>query len=465
MTPSQRRSRGAQLAKELQAVINTGYTSRILSVSDNNVGTLDDGLPPDQENLGDMVVQSSAVPLTMVRVNGGADGGPIWLISRETLREVPALSREIPAFALGASLPEHFHIRYRGMALYQWLGMLVLLIAAFLIAWGIVVAGIRIARQLGAELPSIPWPLVVLLTLFIHAQFLPLLQVPLLIRTTYSRLIGVLLLFGFAWLLMRAVDASSGLAQQRALQKGNLAAGSWIILARRLLKAIIFAGVVLSLLSMLGFNVTTALAGLGIGGIAIGFGAQKTIENLFGGISVATDQVIRVGDVCDFNGRVGTITDIGLRSTRMKTIERTELSVPNGVLATMNVDNLSRREKMLFRTTIGLLYRTRPEQLEAVMRDIRELFASDDRVEWPGGRVNFVAFADSSLNIEIFCYVLTPDFSRFVQIREELLLQIMKIVEASGTGFAFPSRTVYVRRDDDAEELPEFSAPTQAKAP
>lgn len=464
LTPSQRRTRGVRAAKELQAVINTGYKSRILSISDHEQGELDDGLPTDRENAGELVVADSAVTLTMVRVDAGQEFGHIWLVSRETLREIPSLSEKIPVFALADSLPEQLHARFYGMALYQWIGVLVLLFVSLVLAWGLVLVGVRLATKLGATLPRMPWPLIVLVTLFIHARMLPLLQVPLLYRTSYAGLIGVLLLIGFAWLLARGIDAGSVVAQERALQKGNLSAGSWIILARRLLKGLVFSVAVLSLLAMFGVNVTTALAGLGIGGIAIGFGAQKTIENLFGGISVATDQVIRVGDTCDFNGRVGTITDIGLRSTRMKTLERTELSVPNGVLANMNVDNLSRREKMLFRTTIGLLYRTTPDQVRQVLTEIRGLFASDPRVEWPGGRVNFIAFADSALNIEIFCYILNSDFATFAEVREDLLLKIMQIVENAGTGFAFPSRTVYVKRDDE-DALTELAAPPQADAP
>jgi MscS family membrane protein len=465
LTPAQRRSRGARAAKELQAVINSGYKSRITLVSDHEHGELDDGLPADRENAGELVVADSAVTLTMVRVDGGPEFGMVWLVSRETLREVPALSEKIPVFALADALPEQLHARFYGMALYQWAGVLILLFVALVLAWGLVLVGVRVARRFGATLPKAPWPLIVLLTLFLHSRMLPLLQVPLLYRTNYANLIAILVLLGFTWLLARAVDAGAEVAQEKALQKGNLSAGSWIILARRLLKGIVFGIALLSLLAMFGVNVTTALAGLGIGGIAIGFGAQKTIENLFGGISVATDQVIRVGDVCDFNGRIGTITDIGLRSTRMKTLERTELSVPNGVLANMNVDNLSRREKMLFRTTIGLLYETTPEQMRRVVGGVRDLFASDERVEWPGGRVTFAGFGDSSLNVEIFVYVLTNDFSQFAHIREDLLLKIMEIVKEAGTGFAFPSRTVYLRRDDGGPELSELASPPEAGAP
>lgn len=463
LTPSQRRTRGARTAKELQAVLNTGYSSRVMAVSDHEQGSPDDGLPPDRDSAGEIAIADSAVALTMVRVDGGSEYGHIWLISRETLREVPELSHKIPAYAFAESLPEQLHMRFRGMALYQWLGVLLFFVLAFLASWLLVLLGVRAARRFGASLQGTPWPLVAVLGLFLHSLVLQALQVPLLYRTNYSRFVGVFILIGLAWLLIRAVDAGSEAAQQRAVLKGNLSAGAWIVMARRLLKVLAVGIAALVLLAGLGFNVTTALAGLGIGGIAIGFGAQKTIENLFGGISVATDQVIRVGDICDFNGRVGVITDIGLRSTRMKTLERTELSIPNGVLANMNVDNLSQREKMLFRTTFGLLYRTTPEQVQEVLAAIRGLFAADDRVEWPGGRVNFIAFADSSLNIEIFCYILTNDFVEFVHIREDLLLKIMKIVEAAGTAFAFPSRTVYVKKEDESA-LAELAAPTQADA-
>jgi len=105
---------------------------------------------------------------------------------------------------------------------------------------------------------------------------------------------------------------------------------------------------ILAILAVLGFNLTTVLAGLGIGGIAIAFAAQKTLENLFGGISVLADEVIRVGDYCRFGDRSGTVEDISLRSTRVRTDARTELSIPNGTLATMSIENFTRRDKIQF---------------------------------------------------------------------------------------------------------------------
>src|ERR1700693_3352026 len=219
-----------------------------------------------------------------------------------------------------------------------------------------------------------------------------------------------------------------------------------MVLGERLLRVLVVFVAILATLGILGFNLTTVLAGLGIGGIAIAFAAQKTLENLFGGISVLADEVIRVGDTCPFGDRVGTVSDISLRSTRIRTPERTELSIPNGALATMNVENLSRRDKILFNTKIGLRYETSPDQMRYVLVQVRRLLYEHPKVETEGARSRFVSFDLSALTLEIFCYVLTRDDKEFLAIREDILLRIMDIVDAAGSGFAFPSQTVYLGR-------------------
>ena len=156
--------------------------------------------------------------------------------------------------------------------------------------------------------------------------------------------------------------------RNRALARGHAGTGSLMLLGERILKAVIFVVGVLAVFGNLGFNMSTALAGLGIGGLAIGFGAQQTIANLFGGVSVLGDEVFRVGDVCRFGDRTGVVEDIGLRSTRIRTDERTLVAIPNGTVATINLENLSRRDKILFKTTLGLAPRKqgRPCALRAV---------------------------------------------------------------------------------------------------
>jgi len=235
--------------------------------------------------------------------------------------------------------------------------------------------------------------------------------------------------------------------RQRALLSGRMGTESLIILGERMLKVAIVVLAIFTVMGTLGFNLSAPLAGLGIGGIAIAFAAQKTLENLFGGVSILGDEVIRIGDTCRFGDRVGTVSDISLRSTRIRTPERTELSIPNGALATMNVENLSRRDKILFNAKIGLRYETSPDQMRYVLVQVRRLLYEHPKVETEGARSRFVSFDMSALTIEIFCYILTYDDREFLAIREDILLRIMDIVDAAGSGFAFPSQTVYLGRD------------------
>jgi MscS family membrane protein len=290
-------------------------------------------------------------------------------------------------------------------------------------------------------------PLWLLLTVLIHEILVAYIRLPLLQRHRYQQAAGVVAVIAFNWLLWRFLREVMRSVRQRAVLSGRMGTGSLMILGERVLKAAIFVLAIFLILGTLGFNLTTPLAGLGIGGIAIAFAAQKTLENLFGGISILGDEVIRIGDTCRFGDRVGTVEDISLRSTRIRTPERTELFIPNGSLATMNVENLSRRDKILFNTKLGLRYETSPDQMRYVLAQVRRLLYEHPKVETEGARNRFIAFDESALTLEIFAYVLTRDFNEFLAIREDILLRIMDIIDAAGTGFAFPSQTVYLGRD------------------
>jgi MscS family membrane protein len=240
--------------------------------------------------------------------------------------------------------------------------------------------------------------------------------------------------------------------RDRAIARGHTGTGSLVLLGQRVAKALVVIAAALAVLGVLGFNLTTALAGLGIGGLAIGFGAQKTIENLFGGISLLGDEVIRVGDTCNFNGRVGTIEDISLRSTRIRTVERTELSIPNGALATMNIENLSRRDKFLFNPNLGLRPETTPDQLRYVLSAARRMLYQHPKVETVSARIRLSGLEQGWPVLEVFTYILTRDGAEFTAIREDVLLRLMNIVEDAGTGFTFPSQNVYLGRNPSIDK-------------
>jgi MscS family membrane protein len=347
------------------------------------------------------------------------------------------------------------------MPLWQWLALLAAIPIAAGLAW--------VLLQLAA-LPRRFWsryrehselrgwaaastPLWLFVGTWIHRIIVAFLGIPLLHRHYYQQVTGVVLILGFNWLVWQIAERLMQRVRARAVLAGRMGMGSLMLLGQRLLKAAIVIIAAFAILGTLGFNLSTALAGIGIGGIAIAFAAQKTLENLFGGVSVLGDEVIRVGDFCRFGDRVGTVEDISLRSTRVRTNDRTELSIPNGSLATMNVENFSRRDKILFNTKLALRGETSPDQLRYVLAQVRRLFYEHPKVETNGARIRFIGIDGGVLTLEIFCYVLTRDFGgEYLAIQEDLLLRIMDIVNASGTGLAFPASTLYLGRDSGLDK-------------
>jgi MscS family membrane protein len=262
----------------------------------------------------------------------------------------------------------------------------------------------------------------------------------------------VLLVVAVAWLLFRLINIWSEQARARTLDSSDYRRGSIILLGQRISKVVVIIVAGLLTLSVLGFDITTAIAGLGIGSIALAFAAQKTLENLLGGVSILGDEVIRIGEMCRIGNREGTVEDISLRSTRIRTLECTLLSVPNGELASMNLENMTRRDKFLFRTTIGLRYETTAEQLRTLLLKVNALLQQHPKVDSEGLRVRLIGFGEASLNIEVNCRILTSNLDEFTAIREDLLLRTMEIVSAAGTALAIPSRVIYMPKAG-AEEL------------
>jgi MscS family membrane protein len=453
MTSAKRASQGQQLATKLKDVMDRAFSGNLRVISNKPEGTPQEGVPLDRQHVGTLSAGDVEADLDLVRVTDSG-GARIWLISSETLAKVPDLYDGLQVHQVEAHLPK-FVVQYEflGMPVWQWLALLLgVPLAAALGKLAVWILGL--ARKLWRHTPprSSTWsaiapPLWLVIATIIHIAFARYLGLPLLSRHYYQLVVGVVFIIGWSWLVWRIVQQVSQRLRVRAIYTGRTGAGSLMLLGERILKALIFIVAVFAILGSLGFNMSTALAGLGIGGIAIAFAAQKTLENLFGGITLLGDEVIRVGDTCRFGATLGTVVDISLRSTRIRTPERSEVSIPNGSLATMNVENLSRRDKILFTTKLGLRYETSPDQLRYVLAQVRRLFYEHPKVETDGARVRFVGYDSGSLILEVFCYVLTQDGAEFLAIQEDLLLRIMDIVDASGTSLAFPSRTIYARRD------------------
>jgi MscS family membrane protein len=454
MSAARRQSQGPELAEKLKLLMDRAFVGKLRRLATTSEGSLEYGTA-DVQTIGVFFFGDADVPVVLVRI-ADPNSGKIWLFSSETLSKVPELYDNVEAHQVENKLPQSL-VRnvFLGMPLWQWLALLAATPVALAIGWAVVLL-LAIPRRLWLKFRKRPnlhaysrmsKPLLVSFSAFAHRVIAGYFGLPLLPRLYYSRTIQVLISIGFFWFLLRVTNLTMQRLRIRAIGAGRIGTGTLMVLGERLLTALVVIVAVLATLAIVGFNLTTVLAGLGIGGIAIAFAAQKTLENLFGGISVLADEVIRVGDYCRFGDRTGTVEDISLRSTRVRTDARTELSIPNGALATMSIENFTRRDKILFNPVLAIRYETTADQLRYLLAEIRRMLYQHPKVESESASVRFANFDNGALRLEIFSYVLTQAANEFNAIREDLWLRIMEIVEKSGSGFAVPSQTVYFSRD------------------
>ena len=460
LSPARRDALGEKLATELKIVLDRTFVGSLRSIGTSPDASGPAGTFSDRLKIGVLSADDTEVDVILVRVNDPY-AGKIWLFSTDTLAKVPEIYDLVQAHQVETHVPQLLvKTQFLGMSLWLWFALLLAVPIATGIAWLLMELFVypRVLWRHFHKQPQLTaWrhvsaPVWLVLGAMVHRILVGYLRLPLLHRHYYYMTARVILIIGLAWLALRLFSRGMDSFRDRAIARGSTGTGSLVLLGQRIVKVVIVIFAILTGLGVLGFNMTTALAGVGIGGLAIGFGAQKTIENLFGGVSLLSDEVIRVGDTCNFGGRVGTVEDISLRSTRIRTIERTQLSIPNGTLATMNVENLTRRDKILFNPKINLRYETTPDQLRYVLARTRRLLYEHPKVETASARIRFSAFADSWLTLEVFSYILTRDFAEFTAIQEDILLRIIDIVAEAGAGFAFPSQTVYLNRDSGLQK-------------
>ena len=198
-------------------------------------------------------------------------------------------------------------------------------------------------------------------------------------------------------------------------------------------------------------NPTPILAGLGVGGLAVALAAQKTLENVIAGASLIFDQALRVGDSLRLGTIEGTVDHIGLRSTRIRTLDRSIVSVPNGQIATMSIEIVSERDSFWFHPIVQLRHETTPAQLRAVLEGIRAMMQADSAINPATIRVRFLRLGTFSLDVEVFAYVFARDWGHFLELQEQFLFRVMEIVSNAGTAIAIPSQTMYMARPPVAE--------------
>ncbi len=421
-----------QRAKELKA-LHSKFHSNIDLLSTNPNGTVESGLPPGEVRAGVLAVGNTTVDVILVRVDDPAEG-KIWLISKETVARIPELyaqlQNETPTAIeriVPASLGGHYLL---DMSLAQWLGWLLSIPIAVLLAW-LLTFLLSAPRRVWHKLRKLPFktiwetplgkPLRCIIAILLHGVFVYLLTPPLFLRVYYSRFLAALLVGCLAWLASRITDHGFDHAVNRTRRHGG-GGQSILVIMQRLTHVLMLIIAFVATLALFGVNVKTTLAGLGIGGLAIALAAQKTLENIIGGVSLLMDKAVHVGDFCKIGGKLGTVEDIGLRSLKLRTLDQNLLVVPNGSLAQMQFENMQARPKLLIDTTFSLRIETRAAQLRLVLDRLQSMLNEHPSIESGNSRVRLNDFAGAAFELELFAYAQTGDWMQFTAIRQDIIL-------------------------------------------
>jgi MscS family membrane protein len=449
--------REQELAKELLAILNARFRGSLDSITNDPTGRQENEPPREQIVVGITHGLSESFPLYLVHTEVSR-GAKVWLISRQTLDQVPEVYDSLRFAQLEKRLPKFLvKARLLGMPLWQWIAIVVFapiaLLLGWLVAWLLRLGSERIRHSLGlGTQPTEPLrrfgPAAILAAVIIHYYFVYLIGASILYREYYRDVLLILLAFAIYWAITRLTYWISLRMWNQLTSRGLYAERSLVSLTRRVLDvAIFFLITLLVFKNVLGWNLTAALAGLGIGGLAIGLGAQKTFENMMGGISILTDRAVLVGDACKIGDQRGIVEDIGLRSTKLRTEERTLVSIPNGTVATATLENFRLRDKILFRQVVRLRYDLSPDHLRYVLEQLRDVLARHPKVEDASARVRVLNLGENAIEVQIYAYILTREYREFLAVQEELILQAMDVLESSGAAIAAPGQTTMVTRD------------------
>jgi MscS family membrane protein len=451
-------ARGTLLARQLKFVLDRMLWIDLDDVSENPDGDLQDGLPPDRERIGTISTRQGPVDIRMRRGEDPATGNKTWRFSPRLVERIPDLYREFGPGPIGARMPPALYTpRFLEIELWQWIALGLCVVVAYVLAV-LLVRLTRMFLRFRAARRRKPFDEQLLITLRTQARLIVALGIFLLLSVFLLRLsiparhvllrIGeIFLIVLVTWGLMKIADGLWRGLRSRLEREERRSAMALALFGQRMTRvALVVLGAVVAL-QQIGFQITGLLAGLGVGGVAVALAAQKTIANLFGGFSLATDQPVRLGDFCRFGDKSGWVEDVGMRSTRIRTLDRSVITVPNSEFAEIQLENMSLRDRILLSANLGLRYETTPDQLRKVLAALHKLLADDSRVIQNPLRVRFKGFGAYSLDIEVLTYIATADFDEFMAIREELFLKMMDIVNESGTGFAFPSQTIYAAQD------------------
>ena len=436
MAPADRTKDGPELARQLEDLLDdTPFDITMLSRDPE--GDQSDGLADNRELLDTFQVDGQVLTLQLERVEL-KPGFRVWLVSQDSLPLIPKAHQLVAETPFEKKLPQPLvAFEVLDTPVWRWFALAIMAAVLWILAELLSRVLVAVLRPvMNAAMFRGPARLGLAVGGFRGA--LDLAPPATLARLYIERAIGLVFFLAVAWAGAGVIDLITERWRSRLDPRVQAVSYSVLPLGRQILKLLLFLIAVLSVLSVWGYNTSTIVAGVGVGGLAVALAAQKTIENLFGGISVIGDRPVLVGDVCRFGDRTGTVMHIGLRSTRIRTPDRTIISVPNSQFSSMALENISGRDKIWFHPTLNLRRDTASDQLLKVLSSVSEILEEHPKVETGPLPVRFTGVGAYSLDVDVVAYIATSDYDEFLALQQELLLKMLQAVEQAGTSLAVP---------------------------
>jgi len=427
-------------------------------ISDDPEGHSLDDLPDYRDHLAQVRTQDGPVTLLMQRVPG-SDGLRVWKVSNQTVGQVPALYEQFryPDWVerIRETVPGDYH--FLGVELFKWLIIIGALVLVTPLVWG---AMYLLARLISGP-PSPLWPdYRRLLTGSVTA----LIVVTAVVNLIYELGVGITMIKALkthtlhtiviVWLVWQLADLWRARRRECYLAEGRSDAA---ILGRPVANAVKLLAVLIGLLIWLanaGVDISALLAGLGIGGIAVALALQKPIEDLFGAISIYSQQPVSTGDLCRYGDSLGVVEEIGLRTTRIRTLSNTLVNVPNAQLSSGIIENLTARTKIMYQPDLPLRYDTSREQLLALLPALEEMLRANPLVEDDTVRVRLREFGENAIIVRIRAFAMTRSVEEYLMIVQEINLEIMNIMKENNVSFSQGAQTLFIKRGDGAAKTP-----------
>ena len=381
--------------------------------------------------------------------------GDNWLFSARTARELPKLHREVYPFGKVSNiLPEWSHQKVGPLQLWQWMGIALFMIFTYLFyklftsLLSLILGKILtrwIPRDRAKEIyDKVSRPLSLFLMVWLLRLFIPILELPPQLNHYIVLVLKIVVPIFSVMIFYNLVDLIAAYFARKAATTETTMDDQLVPLMRKLVKAVVIIIGFLLVMDNFNFNISAMLAGLSIGGIAIALAAQDTVKNFFGSIMIFVDKPFQVGDWIISGNLEGVVEEVGVRSTRIRTFANSLIYVPNGILADGAIDNFGLRTYRRFKTSIGLMYDTPPDKMEAFVLGLREIVKNHPHSRKDYYEIHFTEMGAYSLNIMLYMFFEVPTWSDELHGKQTILLAVMRLAEALGVSFAFPTQTLHV---------------------